>query len=249
MQLQEYRALQKVEREHWFYRGKRALVQWWIAQLLPRLSHSDVIIDAGAGTGELVAELRRELPTAQVTGIEFVDEARNIAKELTGVSLEAGSILDLPIASATATVAIALDVLEHVEDDALALAELIRITKPGGLVIVNVPASMLLWSEWDVTLGHFRRYSMGGFRALLQPHLKAERVTLEYCGYINVVLFPAVLAYRQLSRVIAPANRAEDKIPAPWLNSMLFASFVGPAKWKWFHAPFGVSIFCVLRKQ
>src|SRR5580692_4075020 len=133
MQLEEYDALEKVEREHWFYKGKRVLTEYWIDREAT-LSPGNTIVDCGAGTGELVSELklRYEPQGISVIGIEYVEEARRLARERKGTELLEGSILDLPLKDATSQVTIALDVLEHVEDDKLAFSEMLRVTKPGG---------------------------------------------------------------------------------------------------------------------
>jgi ubiquinone/menaquinone biosynthesis C-methylase UbiE len=247
--LEEYHAMQRVEREHWFYRGKRDLVRWWIAKLHGPLKSGDVFLDAGAGTGEFVRELREQNPDAKILGVEYVAEAREIGQTINGVKLIAGSILEIPLANESVSVSCALDVLEHVENDKLAFAELVRVTKPGGLIIVNVPAFHALWSDWDVTLGHYRRYTKQMFKPLIAPHLESGSIEIEFLNYINVFAFPLVLGYRTLRKFIPSEARAEDKIPGKFVNGLLYASFVRPATWKWFRAPFGVSLFCVARKK
>ena len=248
MQIKEYDALEKVEREHWFYKGKRVLVEYWIERAA-KLSRGDTIVDCGAGTGELAMELRSRYGSqgVSVIGIEFVEEARNIAKERKEIELLEGSILDLPLKDATSQVTIALDVLEHVENDALAFSELLRITKPGGVIIINVPAFMSLWSEWDVSLGHFRRYSKASLEVILAPH-EQEFQTLHF-EYENAFAFLPILTLRKLSRLFKTKSRFEDHIPPPGMNKMLLDIFVGQSKASWFHPPFGSSLFCVLRKR
>jgi ubiquinone/menaquinone biosynthesis C-methylase UbiE len=249
--LEEYHALQRVEREHWFYRGKRDIVRYWIAKARGPLTHADTVLDAGAGTGEFVRELLDESKATnfRVIGLEYESEARKIGKETNKVELLEGSILNIPLPDGMATVSCALDVLEHVEDDKKALAELLRVTKSGGLVIINVPAFMSLWSDWDVTLRHFRRYTKSSFRPLLEPYLKSKEIEIVYLNYINSFAFPLILAYRAFRKFFPTDSRAEDKIPSPFLNKLLYASLVGPAKLRWLRAPFGVSLFAVVRKS
>jgi ubiquinone/menaquinone biosynthesis C-methylase UbiE len=248
MKIEEYDALEKVEREHWFYKGKRILTQYWIDREA-KLSRGDTIVDCGAGTGELVRELkgRYERKGVSIIGIEFVEEARRLAKERKGIELLEGSILDLPQKDATSQVTIALDVLEHVEDDTLAFSEMLRITKSGGIVIINVPAFMSLWSDWDVSLGHFRRYSKSTLRAILAPH-RAEFQILHF-DYANAFAFLPIITLRNLSRLFKLKSRFEDRIPSPGMNKILLNIFVGQGKSSWIHPPFGSSLFCVLRKK
>jgi ubiquinone/menaquinone biosynthesis C-methylase UbiE len=248
MQIEEYNALEKVEREHWFYKGKRVLVEYWIDRAA-KLSRGDSIVDCGAGTGELAMELRSHYASqgVSVVGVEFVEEARDIAKERKGIELLEGSILDLPLKDATSSVTIALDVLEHVENDALAFSELLRITKRGGIVIINVPAFMSLWSDWDVSLGHFRRYSKSMLQAILAPHTQEFQVL--HFEYANALAFLPILTLRKLTRLFKIKSRFEDRVPSPGMNNMLLDIFVGQSTSSWFHPPFGSSLFCVLKKR
>jgi ubiquinone/menaquinone biosynthesis C-methylase UbiE len=248
MQIEEYDALEIVEREHWFYKGKRLLVRHWIERAT-ELSAGDRIVDCGAGTGELVRELRGmfEHRHIAVIGIEYSEEARRLALERKGTSLLFGSILDLPLNDESSKVTIALDVLEHVEDDHLAFSEMLRITEPGGILIINVPAFMSLWSDWDVSLGHFRRYSKAMLREVLMPH-RMECDVLHF-EYANAFAFLPILTIRKLSRLLRLQSRFEDRIPSSRANTLLLNLFVAPSKASWFHPPFGSSLFCVLKKR
>ena len=247
MELHEYHALARVEHDHWFYQGKRAIVEWWLGKMHV-LKAGDIVLDAGAGTGELVAELRRKYGAqgVRVEGVEFVSEARDIARRFRNTELRAGSILELPYDDNSVQVAIALDVLEHLEDDKTAWSELLRVTAPGGLVIVNVPSFMQLWSDWDVSLGHVRRYTLSTFKELIRP-TENQFQTL-FLGYVNIVGFLGIYVMRRLMKNRASNKRAEDVVPPRALNALLRAAFVGPVKLG-MTMPFGSSLLCVVRKK
>lgn len=249
MKKEELLALQRVEEEHWFYKGKRELVFHWLKQTGYRRDTSFTLLDAGAGTGILVRDLKKMYGDERIIGVEYSSDAREIASDVYGLHLREGSILELPLNDQEVDVAVALDVLEHVERDDIALAEMLRVTKHGGHLIINVPAMPSLWSDWDEVLHHFRRYTLSSFKKLLGPGLKRNEFAIVYLGYINAIAFPLVYAYRMFRKLVPSESRAEDKVPGPFLNSLLKASFVGPAKQPWFKAPFGVSIFCVIRKK
>ena len=154
--------------------------------------------------------------------------------------------VDLP--DGIATVVTLLDVLEHLDDDAAALREMIRLVRPGGLVLITVPALRWLWSDWDVALHHRRRYH----RADLLRLVGQPGVEVLHCGYINTVALLPILLIRCWRRWFPPrpgAVRAEDRIPWGPVNSLLYGSFVWPACRRWFPAPVGVSLLAVLRKE
>ena len=248
MNHEEYLALYRTEKDHWFYTGKREIVLRWIARLNNKLTSVDTVLDAGAGTGQMVLDLRASPVTreARILGIEYEEEPRRIARELNGLELKPGSILELPLLNDVATVSIALDVLEHVENDRQALDELIRVTKPGGHVLINVPAFPALWSAWDVSLGHFRRYTLRTLRAVLRENPHHEIV---YLAYNNNVIFPLVWLYRKFAPLLPRVGRMEDSTPPLAINRLLRRLYVIPASLEWMRIPFGVSLFAVLRKK
>ncbi len=155
-----------------------------------------------------------------------------------------GAATALPLADGEADCITLLDVLEHVEDDRGAVAELHRVLKPGGLLVVTVPAMRQLWSDWDVALHHFRRYHRTDLAALFA----AENWDRLYLNYINVAAFPAVWWLRR-GRKPDDSTRSEEMIPPRPLNAVLRWLFVAPAKLPWLRAPFGVGLMIVLRKR
>jgi SAM-dependent methyltransferase len=241
MNAAEFAALAAAEGEHWYYRGKRDIVRHWIAAVA-RLAPDDVLLDVGAGTGRFVAELAGRCRAA---GVEWHPEALAYAARR-GVPIVRGTIERLPIRSGRAAVVTALDVLEHVDDDAAALAELVRVTRPGGVLVIHVPAFAILWSDWDVALGHRRRYTRTSLRRLLA----GAPLVVRRCAYVNSAAFAPILAYRLLADRLglARARRLEHAIPSARLNRLLYRSFVWPARWRWFSPPAGVSLLCVAQR-
>ena len=247
MNTEEYTKLDQIDRRHWFYSGKRAIVRSWIDRHLT-LQLDDQLIDAGCGTGTFLEEMAS---TCRVLGLD--DHFESIAIAGPRLAAVGGGILqtslehvDLP--DGCATVVTLLDVLEHVDDDAAILREMIRLVRPGGLVVITVPALQCLWSDWDVALHHRRRYHRPELRRLCTD----PGVEILHCAYFNSLALPAVAAvraFRKLRAVGPGTQRAEDRIPNSALNRLLYHSMVVPARWSWFQPPAGVSLLAVLRRR
>jgi SAM-dependent methyltransferase len=158
----------------------------------------------------------------------------------------------VPLPDASLEYVTALDVLEHVPDDAAVVRGFHRLLKPGGLAVVTVPAGMALWSDWDVALHHFRRYHRAQLRALFP----GDDWELVHVNYTNVLAYPAVWAVRRWrawrARAGAPVGaaqgRTEDRLPPRPLNALLRAVFVGMALWR-VPLPLGVSLVLVARRR
>lgn len=249
MNAAEYANLERIEAAHWYYAGKRELVARWIARARPaRPGRVDRLLDCGAGTGLFAREMAALFDT-------WVLDDHEESLRLLRAKFPADRVLSLagdrvPLADGSLEVVTALDVLEHTPDDGAVVRGFHRLLVPGGLAVVTVPASMALWSDWDVGLHHYRRYHRAQLRALFP----AAEWDLVHLNYTNVPAYPAVWLLRRWRKwfpaaAAAPgAERAEDKIPAPWLNGLLRRIFVAMAFWP-VPFPFGVSLLLVARKR
>jgi len=243
----EYAKLDHLDRRHWFYRGKRAIVRSWIARHLA-LRPDDLLIDAGCGTGTFLAEMAG---SCRVLGLD--DHAESLVIAGPRLAAVGGGVLraslervDLPDGCAAAVTL--LDVLEHTDDDAAVLREMARLVRPGGLLVITVPALRALWSDWDVALHHRRRYH----RAEVLRLCDAPGLRTLHCAYFNTAALPAIALVRAWRRLRPPrpgAERAEDRVPGPLLNRLLYHAMVTPACWGWFRPPAGVSLLAVLRRE
>jgi SAM-dependent methyltransferase len=247
MNSDEYAKLSRVDREHWFYRGKRAVVRHWVGRFAS-LRPDDLWVDAGCGTGTLLVEQSR---VCRVLGLDDYEESIALARprvEAVGGRVLKSRLERVALPEGCASVVTLLDVLEHLDDDRAALREMVRLTRPGGLVVVTVPALRALWSDWDVALHHRRRY---GRRDLLRL-VRLPDVDVLRCAYFNSLLLPPiwlVRAWRKLRPVPPGAERAEDRVPGRQLNALLYRALVAPACWSWFQPPAGVSLLAVLRRR
>lgn len=230
----------ELEERHWWFVARRRIV---LAALERHLGESrDLeILDAGCGGGATLQSLGRY---GRARGMELSEEAVRYARER-GRDVEQGSIDRLPFAAGEFDLALALDVVEHVQDDLRALKELGRVLRLGGWLLVTVPALEMLWSAHDVANGHYRRYTLDE----LQGRMREAGFEVVAATYFNSLLFPAILASRGLQR-LRPKKAVSDvsEAPAP-LNSLLEGIFslearlVGRVRF-----PFGVSALCLVRK-
>lgn len=243
----EYANLARVETGHWFYVGKRQIVRHWIQRVRP-LSPGDLLADCGAGTGTFAEEM---VPHCRVLAIDDHEESMELARRKLGADrVKKGSCTALPLEDGSVDVLTALDVIEHVEQDRQALGEFARVTRPGGIVVITVPALMSLWSDWDVALHHFRRYT----RPTLLDLVPRDAFEVVHCNYVNVAAFPLVLLVRKWRALKMKLGgkidaRSEDAIPPGPLNALLRWSFVGPACQAAVPFPFGVGLLAVLRRK
>ena len=247
MDAAEYANIAALEREHWYYSGKRQFVRAWIERVRPPRP-TDVLLDCGAGTGLFAEEMQAR---CRVLVLDDHEEALRILR----TRFKAEQILSLsgdavPLPDGALEYVTALDVLEHVPDDAAVVRGFHRLLKADGIAVVTVPASMALWSDWDVGLHHYRRYHRAQLRALFP----AEKWNVLHVNYTNVAVYPAVWAVRKWRKLrerfgfAGAAGRSEDRVPASWLNALLRASFVRPAMWR-VPLPFGVSLVLVARRR
>ena len=238
----EFDALARIEEKHWFYSGKREIARRWLARIAPT-SNVGTLVDVGAGTGLFATEMQSRY---WVTAVDPDSNALRLLQTRTNLPTIAASANDLPFRTGSVTVVTALDVIEHIEDDIGAVTEFTRIVSPNGAIILTVPALPSLWSEWDVALHHYRRYTRNSLRHVLA----GLPVEICYLNYMNTFALAPIWAYRTARRFgIRPSgNRLEDRIPPEPVNGLLRRLFVGPALWN-VPMPAGVSLIAVLRRK
>ena len=188
-----YRAHAELERDHWWFVGRRAVV----ADVIEHHIGTKVgrILDVGCGTGGMLPLL------ASFGGVTAVEPEPFAVDRARRQPVEAEVILgrvpeDVP-ATADFDLVTAFDVIEHLDDDVGALRAMASAARAGGSVLVTVPAVPWLWSEHDVANGHFRRYR----RSDLIGVLNEARLDVHHVSFFNAVLFAPIAAVRLVGRL------------------------------------------------
>ncbi len=237
-----YAQMRSVEDDHWWFRGRRAVIAAMLGGL--SLGSSGRVLDAGCGSG---GNLGTYAGLGEVMGVDMELEALGHALGRGYRAVGVASLDDLPFRDAAFDLVCATDVIEHVIGDVEALRELRRVTAPGSHLLVTVPAYRWLWSDSDVQLGHQRRYTAP---ELVQRCTEAGW-TVQRTSYFNTVLLPPIAAVRwirqrreaafaptELAQTGANANRVL-RLPME-LEARLIAAGV--------RLPTGVSIACLCQR-
>jgi len=228
-----------VEETHWWFVGRRKL---FARELLKAgVSMNARVLDVGTSTGSNLRMLRR-LGFHNAIGIDPSEEALRFCKMKRHGSVVRGDIRALPFPSGSVDLVLATDVIEHVEDDLLALREISRVLAPGGKVLITVPAFQSLWGPEDVRSWHKRRYRLRPLVELIAASGLRPIVTY----YFNYLLFVPVWIVRHSVERLGIRLESESQLNAPVLNAflaMIFSLDVMTASW--IRPPFGVSILCL----
>lgn len=236
----EYRSMARYEDSYWWHLGRNAIVD----RVLDRFGCVDAqLLNIGCGTGGTIPMLQRR---GRVTNVDMSETALAICRErgIDDLVLHDGG--DLPFEAQSFDVAAALDVLEHIDDDRSALREWSRVLRPGGMLLVTVPAYQWLWSDHDVALHHQRRYA----RPALVARLEEAGFRVAYASYAVAFSFPLVVGYRLLSRVRRQEERAASYVAIPKSVNRLFTAILrGESRFLARSSlPFGTSIVAVAYK-
>ena len=189
-----------LETWHWWFRGRQRILETALCCELKRQT-SFYIASLGCGP---VEGLNWLVPFAGPNGrVVGVDSDPVHARRAAGnISCVVGRAEAVPVASESFDVVLALDVLEHLDDDAAGLCEAVRLLKPGGLLLVTVPALPSLWGNQDIVNQHRRRYT----KHTLKGTFVQAQLPSPYITYFNTILFPPVAAVRWFRRSVGLAR-------------------------------------------
>jgi SAM-dependent methyltransferase len=232
----------RTETDYWWFVNKRLLVRRLIERYAPS---KGVLLEAGCGGGLFASEMTQG--GWRVIASDLAPDAAAFARSF-GVrdALAFDADAGWPLADRAVDLVVMLDMLEHVRDDAAALREAWRVLRPGGTVVLTVPAYAFLFSSWDEYNAHFRRYTAGSLHASArQAGFEVRHIT-----YWNAVSLLPAIALRLKDRLFHVQYQAlEFPKVAPWANRLL--QVYGRIECAWlrrFRLCAGLSVLAVLHK-
>jgi len=232
----------KVESFHWWFTVRRKLLRLFLSSL--DLPCGCVAVDIGCGVGSNL----RILGSAglHAIGLDRSFYPLSLARKKIKFPLLNGDLNNLPIRPKSVGLIVAMDILEHLDNDMGGIRSFYQALKEEGILILTVPAFMSLWGIQDDVTGHKRRYS----RQDLVYKLRQEGFEIMKSSYFNFFLFFPIFLARRLIRLFGLRIESENEINFPIINFFLKVIFsLEIYILKCFSFPFGVSIFCIARKR
>ena len=241
MERKVYEQMAKLDGSHWWFTARRRILDGLIERIVKPPKDAR-ILELGAGTGHNLVMLSR---FGEVEASELDPIARELASERLGRPVKEAALPDLSMFPADSYDLIALlDVLEHVPDDKGSLAAIKTRLKPGGALLLTVPANPWMWSAHDAAHHHHRRYRKGQIETLARN----AGYEIELLSPFNSLLFPPIAAVRLVGKMTGKDD-SDDAMPGDLINKTLDAIFglerslIGRVP-----MPFGVSLVAVLRR-
>ncbi len=204
------------EDRHWWFASRTRAILAYLDRYVGTDRSDRRILDVGCGAGNMVHHLSHY---GQVVGVDLYSKPLEVARQR-GLDVQEGSADDLPFDDGTFDVVTLLDVVEHVPNEHGVFSECWRVLKPGGKLVVTVPALMWLWSHNDVINAHQRRYT----RAELNQKLERHGLRVLAASYNNFFLFPMAAGL-----ILARRGRAEPELASPHFDDDAYQVEMEPA--------------------
>jgi len=244
LEREEYDRLRQVEDRMWWFAALHANLAMLYRRTMPRHLPTKWLLDAGCGTGGLLARLRECAPEGETVGLDADETACRWAAEKSARPICNGSVNALPFTDAAFATIVSVDVLCHRDvDERRALAQFHRCLAAGGVLILNLPAYRWLMSRHDAAVYNARRYTRGELARLL----RTAGFRLVFASYWNMVLFPLMVATRNL----LPGSDGSDVKPQPAVTETVCraaTAFERVLLRAGFRLPFGGSVLAVAAK-
>jgi len=232
-----------VEENYWWFVGRRAVIRRLASRYFP--TDDRRILDWGCGAGGNYNLLTK---FGSVLGVDSSEVSIEFCRSRNITSVQKISSIDDLHVPEQFDLLTNFDVLEHLEDDEYFLRGAHRVLKPGGYVLITVPAYMFLWSQLDDILGHVRRYSR---RQLIKKVEKCGFTVLR-ASYFITILSPLFILVRLVQRRNKKAAKLEDLVvPLPAPINRIFSLLVAleAVLIRWVNLPFGTSIILLGKRN
>ena len=244
MNKNEYQKLYKFENFYWWHIGRKYIIQSLLCKIL--LKPNSKILDAGCGTGGNIETLAR---FGDVIGVDNSPEAIKFCEKRGFENVQLKNIENTGFSDNSFDLIVALDILEHLENDIDALKEFHRILKEDGYILISVPAYQFLWSEHDIAVHHKRRYSMEEINTCL---LEADFRVIKKTFAITSIA-PVVFIYRIIGKIYPGFKKQKNSdyvlLPVLLNKFFIFLLRIEAFLLKYINFPFGISIMCIAKKN
>ena len=244
MEKEEYQKLFALEDRLWWFVGMRAISLALIERFVPHASPL-AILDVGCGTGGMLEYLGRY---GTVVGVDVSDEALAYAKRRTPRALVRAGLPRLPFVSGSFDLLTSFDVIYHqaVSDDEAALSEMARLLRPGGRLLLRVPAHDWLRGRHDVAVQTRHRYG----KQELREKLRRAGLQVSYLSYANCLLFPVAASMRLAEKISRSQQGSDVEEVSPPVNELLTRALKLEAViLRRGSLPFGLSLFAVAERR
>jgi 2-polyprenyl-3-methyl-5-hydroxy-6-metoxy-1,4-benzoquinol methylase len=239
-----------LERGHWWFKIRALILDDFVKRNVGNAAPLK-ILNVGVATGSTSEMLNKY---GQVTSVEYDKDCCEFLRTELKMEVINASVEDLPFDDNTYDLVCAFDVIEHVENEMLAVQEMKRVCKPSGIVFVSVPAFMVLWNHHDVVNHHHKRYTLPEIKKLF-AHSNGNGK--EHHGtYFNTLLFVPIFIYRRISKLFERTATPDDSgsdfgaLKNGVLNTLFYNFFRLEVFWlRVAKFPFGVSLMYSWKKS
>ncbi len=241
--------ISSIEDRHFWFRSRNSIISRLVRQITRYMDPGYLVLEVGCGTGKVLNGLQEVCSDGVVIGMDLFFEGLKHARKRTSCHLVRGDVQSLPFAKKFNLIGL-FDVLEHLPDDMKVLADIHSLLTEDGLLILTVPAHPSLWSNFDESSHHCRRYKLDE----LKNKLILNGYHVQYLTYYMASIFPFVWLERRIKGLIDPRSandQASDElriVPVvnelfAWLLAQESRLIIGRKR-----IPFGTSIIAIARK-
>lgn len=203
MESNYYKEYFLLEKTHWWFQARLHILSSQIKKRIVKSNKPLKILNVGVASGATTLMLEK---FGEVTSVEYDKECCLFLQNELNIEVVNASLTELPFENDTFDLVCAFDVVEHIENDKLAVQEIKRVLKPNGNYAITVPAYNFLWSKHDEINHHFRRYTTNSLKRIVDD----AKLKTTYYTYFNFYFFLPILLVRGVSNLLQ--NVRENKI-------------------------------------